>query len=205
MHGEIINFTNYTPLEILFYGVCAITWFIAYMLIIYNIGRHQFAAILGTAMCGYFAWEILWGYFFTTDMGKLLIWGLKIYAPVSLYIIYDVFKNGSAYFYTTIIKGVSGQYIPLLTRVYEEEGLRGLDKMVYPVAWLKLAANCSGSFFCLLHLPDRQWLHALCFVAIVLNVTYLVALSQSARDFTSASQPSMSANIGYDSVFTTTV
>jgi hypothetical protein len=100
MGAALLNFSDYTPLALTFYCASAISWFAAYAIIIQHIRRRQFAPVPALAWCGFIAWEILWGYVYQTNVGSLFEWGLKIYAPLSCYILWGVFRYGHKQFST---------------------------------------------------------------------------------------------------------
>jgi hypothetical protein len=69
---------------------------------------------------------------------------------------------------------LSVSFLPLLRSRFRQEGGRGLDTHSYAIGWLRLLGGAFNSAFCLLHLPERGWVHAVCLAICVLDVTYLV-------------------------------
>jgi hypothetical protein len=80
----------------------------------------------------------------------------------------------SAYILNAIM---SATYLPLLLRLYEQGGKAQLNKLSFPVAWLKMLATVCNFAFCLLHLPERRWMHVVCLVTLLLDVAYCYAFT----------------------------
>lgn len=83
MNGDTvwINWQDYTGVEFLFYGLGCFLWVIAYVIYIRNILRWKYVEMPVFAGCCDVAWEFVWSFLATNDMGKLfqsanLVWFL---------------------------------------------------------------------------------------------------------------------------------
>jgi hypothetical protein len=66
-----INFVDYTPLELAFYGLGCLFWVIAYAIYIRNIKRLQYAEMPVFAGCCDVGWEFTWSFLAVNNMGML--------------------------------------------------------------------------------------------------------------------------------------
>lgn len=73
MSGDIvwINWQEYTGLEFFFYGLGCFLWVIAYFIYIRNILRWKFVEMPVFAGCCDVAWEFVWSFLATNDMGLI--------------------------------------------------------------------------------------------------------------------------------------
>jgi hypothetical protein len=214
MFASLLNYSVYSPLEYAFYGLGGALWITIYLIILFQARKKEFVGAPALVMWAFMSWEILWGFFYKTDLGSLFVWGLKCYLPLSGYICwltlrygYRQYRSGLlhhyqvlAYVFTLVAwtaflyffipdvddgAGItsayllnvtmSAAYIPMLLRLFEEGGKANLDKVSYPVAWLKVLATACTTVFCLLHMPERRWLHVLCIVTLSLDAVYCYA------------------------------
>lgn len=229
MSTALLNLTDYTPLELGFFGTCGIMWVSIYILTIRHILKHKSIPLPPLAFCGYTAWDLLWGHFFQTDMGTLVAWGLKVYAPLDCFFLISVVLYGRSHFFPgarkhhiaaimgaltaawlavlymfipvlddaggmttafTVMLTASSLSVCMLLRIHAQQGSAGLERLSYPVAWIKLVANTCGSTFCFLHLSDRPWLLITCSAMLTLDVLYVFLFSRlrkSAMDLPFAS------------------
>ena len=88
------NTVDYTIPQHLCFAVGCFLWVIVYIIIIRNIHRFQFIEIPMVAICTNFAWEIIWSWMFTTDMGLVYQWGYRAWFFLDCYIFYHIFKYG---------------------------------------------------------------------------------------------------------------
>jgi hypothetical protein len=219
MSAGLLNLERYTPLELTLFLTCGALWVMTYIAAIGHIKRHKFIPLPILPFLGYTAWDLVWAYFYRTDMGDLIAWGLKVYAPLDLYMLWCVFRYGHKQFSIKAIQrnapvvvsfvlaawiawffffipghddsaGATSSFIlmmmtsasllPMLLRLYEQEGAAGLEKLSYRMGWIKLAANTAGTGFCFLHFmptPERHWLLVVCVVMLILDVTYVAVFS----------------------------
>ena len=100
----LVNTRDYTTLELVLFGVGCYMWVIVYVLYIKEIRRREAIGMPVFAACSNFAWEIVWGVIPpSTDMGPLLVWAYRAWFFLDLYIIYGVYKYGSAQISTPAI------------------------------------------------------------------------------------------------------
>jgi hypothetical protein len=107
---DLINLNAYTPAALMAYGCCASVWLGIYLYLLWRVRKYQFSEMPIIPLCGFIAWEVLWGYVFQTNMGGLAIWGLRVFAPLSLYIGWEVYRCGHKQFFTRTVK----QQVPLV-------------------------------------------------------------------------------------------
>lgn len=92
--NAIINLQDYTLTEVLLFGVGCLCWVVVYLIVIRNIRKHKFVEIPAIAICANFAWESLWSWVYTTNMGELFEWGYAVWFVLDVYIIYSLFRYG---------------------------------------------------------------------------------------------------------------
>jgi hypothetical protein len=66
-----INWKEYTGLEFLFYGAGCLLWVVAYVIYIRNILRYKYVEMPVFAGCCDVAWEFVWSFLATNQMGML--------------------------------------------------------------------------------------------------------------------------------------
>jgi hypothetical protein len=89
-----LNTCDYTPLQLGLVLVGTIFWNIAYYIIIRDGFKYQFVEMPFLAGASNFAWEFVWGFMLVTDMGKLFVWGLRIWFFMDILIFYLLLKYG---------------------------------------------------------------------------------------------------------------
>lgn len=94
MHQPFINLVDYTVADHLLFGIGCFLWVIVYIIVIKNIHKYQFIEIPLMAIAINFAWETLWSWVFTTNMGELYVWGYRIWFFLDCYIVFNTFKYG---------------------------------------------------------------------------------------------------------------
>lgn len=72
-----IDFTDYTPVEIALVLLGTLFWNVSYGIIIRNGFRYRYVEMPYLAGASNFAWELVWGFFVVTNMGRLFAWGLR--------------------------------------------------------------------------------------------------------------------------------
>lgn len=90
-----INFCEYTVPEIVLVFVGTAFWNVVYYIIIRNGFRNKYVEMPLPAAASNLAWEFTWGFLFTTDMGLLFVWGLRIWFFMDLFILYTVLRYGA--------------------------------------------------------------------------------------------------------------
>jgi hypothetical protein len=97
MLDQLVNTRDYSTIELTLFGVGCYMWVIVYALYIREIRKRACIGMPVFAACSNFAWEIVWGVIPpSTDMGPLLVWAYRAWFFLDLYIIYGVYKFGSA-------------------------------------------------------------------------------------------------------------
>ena len=89
-----INTRDYSPLELLVFGVGCFLWIVVYLFTLRNIHRHQFMDIPLATVCGNIVWEFLWSWVFKTDMGALFQWGYRSWFFLDCLIVAGTFRFG---------------------------------------------------------------------------------------------------------------
>ena len=97
MLDSLVNLSSYTPLELILFGVGCYMWVVVYAIYIKEIHARKCIGMPVFAACSNFGWEIVWGVIPpSTDMGPLLVWAYRAWFFLDLYIIYGVYRYGSA-------------------------------------------------------------------------------------------------------------
>ena len=89
-----INTRDYSPLELITFGVGCFLWIVVYFFTLHSIRRHQFMDIPLATVCGNIVWELLWSWVFKTDMGALFQWGYRIWFFLDCIIVWGAFRYG---------------------------------------------------------------------------------------------------------------
>jgi hypothetical protein len=84
----------YTGPEILIYWVGFFLWAYAYVLLVISMRKYKYVEMPFIVASGNIAWEALWAFGFTPDMGPLLAWLYKAGFLVDCYIFYYLWKYG---------------------------------------------------------------------------------------------------------------
>lgn len=98
--NDLLNFQDYTVFQVSLNLAASLCWVFAYISIIRNIGKHQFVEMPLIAATGNITWEILWSFYFRINMGTLLIWGIRAWLLLDIYIVYGLYKYGQKQFQT---------------------------------------------------------------------------------------------------------
>ncbi len=93
---HLVNLRDYTPFELVLFGVGCYMWVVVYIIYIRRIAKGQSIGMPVFAACSNFGWEIVWGLIPpSTDMGPLLVWAYRAWFFLDLYIIYGVYRYGA--------------------------------------------------------------------------------------------------------------
>lgn len=92
---SIINLQDYSPLELIIFGVGAFFWVLIYFVVIKNIIKHQAVEIPVVAIAANIAWEFWRSFVYGSDMGLLFVWGYRLWFFLDLYIVYAAYKYGA--------------------------------------------------------------------------------------------------------------
>ncbi|MEZ0485939.1 transmembrane-type terpene cyclase [Fibrella aquatica] len=94
MDQNFINTTDYSPIELVTFGVGCLCWIIVYFFTLRSIFQRQFVEIPLVTIAGNIVWEFLWSWVFVTDMGSLFMWGYRIWFFMDCLIVYGAFRYG---------------------------------------------------------------------------------------------------------------
>jgi len=94
MNEPIINLTDYTITEHVFFALGCLLWVFTYIIVIKAIRQKAWVEIPLIAVAANFAWEFLWSFVFVTDMGLLYVWGYRIWFFLDCFIVYGLFRYG---------------------------------------------------------------------------------------------------------------
>ncbi|WP_080237777.1 transmembrane-type terpene cyclase [Spirosoma rigui] len=94
MSQPLLNLRNYTPLELITFGVGCFLWIMVYFYTLRSLRTKQFIEIPIVTITGNIVWEFLWSWVFVTDMGSLFMWGYRIWFFMDCVIVYGAFRYG---------------------------------------------------------------------------------------------------------------
>jgi hypothetical protein len=94
MTQPILNLTDYTVAQHIFFALGCLLWVFTYVNVILAIRKRAFIEIPLIAVTANFAWEFLWSFVFITDMGQLYVWGYRIWFFLDCFIVYGLFMDG---------------------------------------------------------------------------------------------------------------
>ncbi len=99
-----LNTDDYTVLELVLFAVGCFGWVIAYVEILRKIRKYRFVEIPAAAVVANIAWEFVWGFLYTTNMGMLFAWGYRIWFFLDVFIVYCLYRYGAKQVDTPEIK-----------------------------------------------------------------------------------------------------
>ncbi len=102
-----LNTTDYGPVELILFVTGCTMWVTVYLIYVRNIIRHQFFEMPLIAAGSNFAWELLWGGVFQTDMGLICDWLYKAWFILDLYLIAALFKYSTKQFNEPVLQRAS--------------------------------------------------------------------------------------------------
>ncbi len=94
MSTPIINLTNYTITQHIFFALGCLLWVFTYLIVIKGLKKGAFIDIPLVAVTANIAWEFLWSFVFITDMGSLYVWGYRSWFFLDCFIVFGLFQNG---------------------------------------------------------------------------------------------------------------
>lgn len=101
---DLLNLTDYPPLQMTLFAVGCLMWVVAYGIIIRNGLKYKVIEMPVFAAATNFAWEFLWSTVFETDMGQFLVWTYRAWLVLDIFIFYMVLKYGIKNVFTPQIK-----------------------------------------------------------------------------------------------------
>src|SRR6516165_12611508 len=98
MDHPFVNTKDYSPAQLILFGLAAAYWVWVYIAVIRDIFKYKFVGIPVLAVCANIAWEFLWSFKFYTNMGALFEWGYRAWFILDVFIFYSVFRYGKVQF-----------------------------------------------------------------------------------------------------------
>lgn len=102
--NKLINFTDYSGLDIGLILAGTIMWILAYAFVLRNAIRHKFVEMPAPAAASNLAWEFVWGFLLVTNLGLLFQWGLRIWFIMDVFIFYFVLRYGVKQFNNPVFR-----------------------------------------------------------------------------------------------------
>jgi len=102
--NDLLNVQDYTVFQVSLNLAASLCWVFAYISIIRNIREHQFVEMPLIAATGNITWEFLWSFYFKINMGTLLIWGIRAWLLLDIYIVYGLYMYGQKQFQTPALR-----------------------------------------------------------------------------------------------------
>lgn len=89
-----LNLDYYTPFQLILFGIGAVLWLVNYGVLIRKVVKEKFVEMPAAVLCANFAWEFIWGFVFTQNMGAILGIGYQLWFVLDCYIVYGFYKYG---------------------------------------------------------------------------------------------------------------
>ena len=89
-----LNTAKYSEPMLLLFGLGCFFWVVAYVGVLQKIRTRRYVEIPAAAVVANIAWEFVWGFVFTTDMGMLFQWGYRIWFFLDVFITWNLFRYG---------------------------------------------------------------------------------------------------------------
>jgi hypothetical protein len=89
-----LNLRDYTPLELLLFGVGGAMWVLAYAVLVVRVRRLKYVEMPFFAACCNIAWEFLWSSVLRTDMGRLFEWCYSFWFVLDVFIFWKLLEHG---------------------------------------------------------------------------------------------------------------
>jgi hypothetical protein len=102
--NNLINFTDYSKLDIALILAGTIMWIVAYAFILRNAIRKKFVEMPAPAAAANLAWEFVWAFLLVTNLGLLFQWGLRIWFIMDVFIFYYIIKYGAKQYNNPVFK-----------------------------------------------------------------------------------------------------
>lgn len=98
-----------------------------------------------------------------------LVWGLVLYflSPI----IDDPAGVSSA---ALLHLQMSALFVLVPLRLFEQNSKQGLEMLSPVIGWAKLLATVCMTLACMMHMPERRWVHAVCVLMLAFDVAYLL-------------------------------
>jgi hypothetical protein len=69
-----LNLQTYTPVELTLVGIGCAMWIVVYAIVVFHMFRKRYVEIAAAAVAANVAWEFVWGFLNTPDLGMLFTW-----------------------------------------------------------------------------------------------------------------------------------
>lgn len=89
-----INTVDYTVVELVLFAAGCGLWVVAYIGTLHMIRTRRYVEIPAGAVVANVAWELVWGFFFVTNMGRLFVWGYRAWFFLDVFIAAALFRYG---------------------------------------------------------------------------------------------------------------
>jgi hypothetical protein len=89
-----LNTVDYTAPQLLIFGIGSAGWVVAYVMTLITLARHRFVEIPAAAVVANIAWEIVWGFVYGCDTGRLFTYGYACWAVLDVFITWNLFRYG---------------------------------------------------------------------------------------------------------------
>jgi hypothetical protein len=152
---HFLNFVDsrcvpYTTLQLVLFAGGCLMWVIAYAIIIRNALKHKYVEMAAVAAFSNFAWEFVWSWPFSTDMGWFLVVTYKAWYFLDIFIVYLVFKHGARQYQNASMKKLfpywGGFFLIVFHILYYYFVKQGMDEPIGAnsayVCQLLLSAMC---------------------------------------------------------------
>jgi hypothetical protein len=113
--NKLFNTVDYTVPQLVLFAIAAAYWVWVYIAVIRDISRHKFVGIPVLAVCANISWEVLWSFFFYTNMGAFFQWGYRAWFILDVYILYSVLRYGKVQFTDPTLKKYFGWVVGFTT------------------------------------------------------------------------------------------
>ena len=108
---QMFNTSTYTVPQIVVFGIGCALWALLYLILIRNYFRYRFIEMPLAAAASNFAWEFLWAYVFTSDMGRFVETLNRIWFVLDIVIFWAVLHVGVK---QLGIERLKRQFVPLM-------------------------------------------------------------------------------------------
>lgn len=92
--NHLLNTDCYTSFQLVLNVVASARWVAAYVYLLVGVRKSKTIEMPMAAAMGNIAWELLWSVHFKVNMGALLIWGVRAWLFLDVFIVYCIYKYG---------------------------------------------------------------------------------------------------------------
>lgn len=98
------NTVDYSPPLLILFAIGCCGWVVSYIAVLARVRKNQFVEIPAGAVVANVAWEFVWGFVYQTNMGRLFVWGYRIWFFLDVFIVYMLFQYGWKQLDSTLLK-----------------------------------------------------------------------------------------------------